>query len=159
MVDRISSTQSIPRMLADLCYEVEKNSDQVRRDIKKEIRTTKEDTKKGYADTASYQKLQASAWGVSAVATPLISCVSGLMLEQYQPIGKLISENTLPSVFRGIESYYTGKGTQVQAITAIGQKELDFLHQKEQDNGTLANRVQQIVDEARRDEKQAVSQG
>lgn len=152
MVDKISS---IPRMLADICYQVEENSHREKQTLKETLRTKKDEIKDGYANSASAQESQGTAWGYLGGAS-IVCAIAGASVPALQRAAQLIPEIGSQLV-KGYESNLNGKVTLYQGTSQVGIKELDVDQTKLQEIGTLSQKVQSLLQEALSAESRSIS--
>ena len=165
MVVKISS---IPRMLADICFQVEENSHLDRQTLKEDLRIKKSEIKDGYASSASTQGSQGTLWkslgvvniacAVGAAAIPALLGAIGqgaAAIPAIQRTAQLIPEIG-SQLTKGYESSLSGKITLYQGTSQIGIKELDVNQTKLQEIGTLGQKVQSLFQEAISSENRSI---
>lgn len=151
MVDKISS---IPRMLADICYQVEENSHRDKQTLKENLRTKKSEIKDGYANSASTQESQGYAWGALGGVT--LACALGAAaFPAIQKAAQFIPEIG-SQVVKGYDGTLSGKVTLYQGTSQVGIKELDVDQTKLQEIGALSQKVQSLLQEALSSENRSI---
>lgn len=158
MVDKISSTQGITRMIADICLQVEENSLRDKQSLKDEIRSKKGEMKEAYGRSANTQGWQGINWETSGCITGAVILTSAFVPEPYQKLAQMIPEIG-SNITRGIDSHLSGDVTRNQGQSSLEQKEMEFLHTKLQDAGNEVQKAQRVFEEALSSEKHAITQG
>jgi hypothetical protein len=155
---QVGKVQSIHRMIADLCDEVQTNTSQERRLTKEEIRKKKEEIKTGYDQSANVQDSEASFLKNSGYLTGILQ-IGSLILptDGIQKAVQMIISESGSQFVRGCESHLNGRVTKIQGGTQIGQKELDLFQSKLQTGSDLQHKVEEILATCQRDEKQAMN--